>query len=130
MTSPARSPDTPTLGRSQKLLRRFGLLWENRERPRIEDFLEPVAPGERPAVLAALLPLEWSARQGLGESVRHDEYARRFPDFVAAVTSAWEGWSGSRGPWRSPPPSPAPSSRPAGLRRRAATSLPSSPHPP
>ena len=62
------------LARIDELCDRFEDDWLSGRRPRIEDYLEPIPPQGRPALLAELLRLELHYRRSRGEAV-----AQRLP---------------------------------------------------
>jgi hypothetical protein len=65
------------------------------ERPSIETFLDEAAAGDREALLAELLLLEWTYRRQRGESVSLDECTERFSAWREAVERAWQSWAGA-----------------------------------
>jgi WD40 repeat protein len=71
---------------------RFEAAWKAGGKPRIEEFLDQAAGGERPALLRELVALELACRRWAGEQPLPEEYAARFPDLDPAWLAAeWDG---------------------------------------
>src|SRR4051794_14723349 len=64
------------------------LLWRQRSRPRIEEYLERVEERIRPVLAAELLRIEMEWRLRLGEQPSLEEYRDRFP-FLAGTLADW-----------------------------------------
>src|SRR5262245_46569153 len=96
MQQPQRKEPTPS-----RLLRidgpclRFEEGLKAGERPAIEAFLDEAAPGDREALLAELLLLEWEYRRRRGDATTLDEYQGRFAARLDAVERAWRRWTGA-----------------------------------
>jgi WD40 repeat protein/tRNA A-37 threonylcarbamoyl transferase component Bud32 len=89
-TEPDRSElPLDVLDRIDRACDRFEAAWAAGGRPRAEDYLAAVAPGDRPALLRDLLAAEVDARRRRGERPDPGEYRARFPDGAAAVTAAF-----------------------------------------
>jgi len=69
---------------------RFEQSWKAGQAPRLEQFLEGVAAGEREALLRELLQLEVEYRLGKGERPSAEEYLQRFPGQEAVVREVVE----------------------------------------
>jgi serine/threonine-protein kinase len=70
---------------------RFERHWkEDKERPRIEDFIDGLSGTRRDRLLEELLRIESELREGAGEKPGAEEYLRRFPDDGAAINAAFE----------------------------------------
>src|SRR5205807_1683854 len=68
-----------TVHRLDEACDRFEAAWRAGCSPRIEEYLESFAEGERPALLRELLAQEVELRQDCGQRPDPDEYLRRFP---------------------------------------------------
>jgi formylglycine-generating enzyme required for sulfatase activity/predicted Ser/Thr protein kinase len=68
---------------------RFEARWRAGGDPRIEDFLEGVAPPIRPRLLRELLAIEIELRAARGESPAPADYLERHPDWSAAVADVF-----------------------------------------
>jgi eukaryotic-like serine/threonine-protein kinase len=68
----------------------FECRWRAGERLPIEELIERVDHGGRPALLEELLTLELELRRGAGERPTLDEYRSRFPDAEGRVLAAFE----------------------------------------
>jgi hypothetical protein len=66
----------------------FERAWKRGDRPRIEDFLDVTAEGERPALLSELIALEVELRLSRGEDPKPSEYRNRFPGQTGVVDAA------------------------------------------
>ncbi len=64
---------------------RFEAQWRSGARPRVEDFLAPLAAEQRTPLLRALLLVEIELRGAAGEPVLATEYAARFPEHGAVL---------------------------------------------
>src|SRR5262249_3319540 len=85
MSVPVRFNDTLPPGLAARLdpvCDRFESAWLAGERPRLEDALALVAQPDRPALLRELLAVELECRLKAGETVRVEEYLRRFPELI------------------------------------------------
>ena len=67
--------------------------WSNRERPRIESFLEQVPGGDRAALLCELLQVELWWRRNEVPAPGVDEYQERFSEDHDAVREAFEAFN-------------------------------------
>jgi hypothetical protein len=76
--------------RIDQLCDRFEAALQDRESPRIEDFLSQVDELHRPALLSALLGVELEYRRAWGEQPETREYLARFCDASTAVLTAFE----------------------------------------
>ena len=68
---------------------RFESAWQSGERPRIEDYLEGLAPQTSKGLLAELLGLELDYRRQLGEIPQEADYSERFPDHAEVIAAAF-----------------------------------------
>jgi eukaryotic-like serine/threonine-protein kinase len=68
---------------------RFEAEWRSGREPRIEEYLGPVAPLERPALLRELLALELELRRDRGERPEPPEYRQRFPADAELIVAAF-----------------------------------------
>jgi WD40 repeat protein/serine/threonine protein kinase len=75
--------------RADEVCDRFEAEWRSGRTPRIEEYLGPVAPPERPALLRELLALELELRRGRGERPMPAEYRQRFPKDAELVAAAF-----------------------------------------
>ena len=83
-----RRPELP-VHRVDEACDRFEAEWRSGREPRIEEYLGPVAPPERPALLRELLALELELRRGRGERPEPPEYRQRFPADAELVVAAF-----------------------------------------
>jgi serine/threonine-protein kinase len=81
-------PDLPA-HRVDEACDRFEAAWRSGGEPRIEEYLRPVAPPDRPALLRELLALELELRRGRGERPELAEYRQRFPEDAGLVAAAF-----------------------------------------
>ncbi len=81
----------------------FEAHWRRGERPRIEDFLDRLAPEKREVLLGELLPLELSYRRQAGERPELGEYLARFPDDEAFLRRLFH-WHHAESTRNSTPP--------------------------
>jgi serine/threonine-protein kinase len=58
---------------------RFEAAWKAGQRPRLEEYLGPVAEPLRACLLGQLLPLDWEYRLRAGDRPQAAEYEARFP---------------------------------------------------
>ncbi len=89
------------------LCERFELEWRGGGTPRIETYLEGIAPGERERLLRELLAVEVELRISQGENPTPEKLRMRYPDWGHAITIALErrsrgcgggsGWDGATG---------------------------------
>jgi hypothetical protein len=86
-TSPHDNPETPP--DFETLIRRFEDLWQEGQRPAIEDFLCHDG-AERQRVLVELAHVELELRLKAGEPARIEEYLRRFPELARERAIEWE----------------------------------------
>ncbi len=68
---------------------RFEAMWRDGGAPRIEAFLEGVAPSRRRRLLCELLAIEIELRAVRGEAPMPGEYFRRNPDWAEAVAKVF-----------------------------------------
>lgn len=81
---------------------RFEASWRDGGAPRIEDFLEAVAPALRERLLRELLAIEVELRSGRGESPTPEDYLHHHPEWAAAIADVF-----SRETFASPSSEPA-----------------------
>ena len=72
------------------LCERFELEWRGGGTPRIETYLEGIAPGERERLLRELLAVEVELRISQGENPTPEKLRMRYPDWGHAITIALE----------------------------------------
>jgi eukaryotic-like serine/threonine-protein kinase len=73
----------------------FECRWRNGDRRQIEDVLEKIEAGDRPALLEELLILEIELRRAIGERPSLSEYRSRFPATLELVEAAFAQAAGS-----------------------------------
>jgi hypothetical protein len=69
---------------------RFESAWRAGGRPPIEDHLGSLPGPARAVLLRELLELELAGRRRAGETVRPEEYRRRFPEHTALVWAVFQ----------------------------------------
>jgi len=74
-----------------KLRQRLETAWAAGQRVRAEDLLDGMSPTDRAAILPRLLAAEMEIRRGLGDHIRYDELADRFPDNIQLVRNMLGG---------------------------------------
>jgi hypothetical protein len=74
----------------------FERQWKMGQQPRIEDYLDRAAEGDRPRLLRELLALEWQFRAAAGEHPVAEEYRKRFPGDAAILDVAWAEFESGR----------------------------------
>ena len=65
---------------AKELLGRFDSLWQQPDKPRIDDFLAACPENQRLAMLIELAHSELEFRLRGGDSTRTEEYVSRFPE--------------------------------------------------
>jgi len=77
-------------GEADRICAEFEQAWRSGAGPRIEDWLDRLAPAGRRALLQDLLAIELHARQQQGDLPVVEEYARRFPENLELVAAIIE----------------------------------------
>jgi formylglycine-generating enzyme required for sulfatase activity len=72
-----------------RLCTRFEGACQSGPSPSLEAYLDELAPGYQPVLLAELLDLDVEYRRRRGEAPHADEYSRRFPAFSAVVADVF-----------------------------------------
>src|SRR5258708_2693094 len=85
-------PDGPSR-RFTEVCDRFEVQWRRGDRPRIESYLDDVAPADRPDLLRELVVREMGLRAAAGENPAWFEYLKRFPSDAGPILDATGGES-------------------------------------
>jgi len=75
----------------------FEEAWTSGANPRIESYLELVAPPEQRMLLRELLVVEHQLRQQAGQHPRREEYLGRFPQHHGVVTEVFDACAPDKG---------------------------------
>ncbi|MFM7071945.1 MAG: protein kinase domain-containing protein [Planctomycetota bacterium] len=82
------------LRRWDRICDEFEAAWTSGKVPDCRQFLNKVAPEERGALLAYLLPIELECRHASASPATLDALLRAYPEYYEAVSTAWESHRG------------------------------------